>query len=164
MKCADCKVDLISTELGTETEARYHASLTSFLPDELRNEELVELKKLEKEVIEVEYDGDFDHYRNQLKGTWNEKPEYLHLLEELKGSAFVDIIAKVCPKCGEVKVVADLIGRRKKMTRLKKEVKRIVGKRKKFNKSEEKKREEKAENDRKIAKLKKQIEELGGDS
>ena len=102
--------------------------------------------------------------RSQLEGSWNEKPKYLYLLEELKGSAFVDIIAKVCPKCGEVKVVADLIGMRKKMTRLKKEVKRIVGKRKKFNESEERKREEKAENDRKIAKLRKQIEELGGDS
>ena len=163
MKCADCKVDLISTTVETKTEDGYR-SLRLRMTDELLKEEFAVFEKLEKEVIEVEYDGDFDYYRNQLEGSWNEKPKYLYLLEELKGSAFVDIIAKVCPKCGEVKVVADLIGMRKKMTRLKKEVKRIVGKRKKFNESEERKREEKAENDRKIAKLRKQIEELGGDS
>ena len=164
MKCDDCKVDLISTT-PVETETKYgYSSFKLHMPVELRKEELVELGKLEKEVIEVEYDGDFDYYRSQLEGSWNEKPKYLYLLEELKGSAFVDIIAKVCPKCGEVKVVADLIGMRKKMTQLKRGVKRIVGKRKKFNESEERKREEKAENDRKIAKLRKQIEELGGDS
>ena len=85
------------------------------------------------------------------------------MLEELKGSAFVDIIAKVCPKCGEVKVVADLIGRRKKMTQLKRGVKNVLGKAREREKSEEKEKKEKAKKDRKIAKLKKQIEELGGD-
>ena len=145
-----------------DSEGYAHSRL--LLPDELRNEELVELEKLEKEVIEVEYDGDFNYYRNQLEGHWNEKPKYLDLLEELKGSAFVDIIAKVCPKCGEVKVVADLIGRRKKMTQLKRGVKNVLGKAREREKSEEKEKKEKAKKDREIAKLRKQIEELGGDS
>ena len=162
MKCDDCKVDLISTTVYSESQDGY-GSLTLLMPDELRNEELVELEKLEKEVIEVEYDGDFNYYRNQLEGHWNGKPKYLDLLEELKGSAFVDIIAKVCPKCGEVKVVTDLIGRRKKMTQLKRGVKNVLGKAREREKSEEKEKKEKAKKDREIAKLRKQNEELGGD-
>ena len=174
MKCDDCKVDLISTEMSVKN-SEFYAHSRLLIPNELRNEELVELEKLEKEVIKVEYDSDLNYYREQLYGSWDGKPEYLELLEELKGPPkshtfswtephFVDIIAKVCPKCGGVKVVADLIGRRKKMTQLKKEVKRIVEKRKEFNKSEEFEKKEKAKKDREIAKLKKQIEKLGGDS
>ena len=159
MKCDDCKVDLISTTVKTKTEDGYR-SLTLLMPDEL---ELVELEKLEKEVIEVEYDGDFNHYRDNLVGSYNENPRYLYLMEELKGNKHVNIIAKVCPKCGEVKVVADLIGRRKKMTQLKRGVKNVLGKAREREKSEEKEKKEKAKKDREIAKLKKQIEELGGD-
>ena len=162
MKCDDCKVDLISTKMIVEDSEGYaHSRL--LIPNELRNEELVELEKLEKEVIKVEYNGELNFYSNNLNGNYDEKPIHLCLMKELKEDLFVDTIAKICPKCGEVKVVADLIGRRKKMAQLKKEVKREVEEAKKFNKSEERKRKAKAKNDSKIAKLKKQIEELGGD-
>ena len=70
MKCDDCKVDLISTDMIAETGEGYaHSRL--LIPNELRNEELVELEKLEKEVIRVEYDSDLNYYRKQLYGSWD---------------------------------------------------------------------------------------------
>ena len=60
MKCADCKVDLISTTVETKTEDGYR-SLRLRMTDELLKEEFAVFEKLEKEVIEVEYDGDFDY-------------------------------------------------------------------------------------------------------
>jgi len=163
MKCGDCKVDLISTDMIAETGEGYlHSRL--LIPNELLNEELKELGKLEAELIWSEYNSSRSRYMEQLdRGLWDGRPEYLDLINQIK-DIHVDIIAKVCPKCGKVKIVADLMSRKKIFTSLEKMVKTLVMKRKKLNKAEEFEKKEKAKKDREIAKLKKQIEKLGGDS
>ena len=162
MKCDYCKVDLISTSMSVEDNDGYgHSRL--LIPNELRNQELKELEKLEVELIWSEYNSSSESYRRDLNAFYEDPPEYLDLINQIKGDEHVDIIAKVCPKCGKVKIVADLISRKKILTSLEKMVKTLVMKRRELNKSEEKEKKEKAKKDREIAKLKKQIEELGGD-
>ena len=162
MKCDDCKVDLISTDMIAETGEGYlHSRL--LIPNELLNEELKELGKLEEELIWSEYNSSRRRYMDDLNANYDGRPEYLDLINQIK-EIHVDIIAKVCPKCGKVKIVADLMSRKKIFTSLEKMVKTLVMKRKKLNKAEEFEKKEKAKKDREIAKLKKQIEKLGGDS
>ena len=53
MKCDDCKVDLISTDMIAERGEGYlHSRL--LIPNELLNEELKELGKLEEGIIQAE--------------------------------------------------------------------------------------------------------------
>ena len=162
MKCDDCKVDLISTDMIAERGEGYlHSRL--LIPNELLNEELKELGKLEAELIWSEYNSSRMRYEEDLTANYDGQPEYCDLINQIK-DIHVDIIAKVCPKCGKVKIVADLMSRKKIFTSLEKMVKTLVMKRKKLNKAEEFEKKEKAKKDREIAKLKKQIEKLGGDS
>ena len=61
MKCDDCKVDLISTDMIAETGEGYlHSRL--LIPNELLNEELKELGKLEAELIWSEYNSSRSRY------------------------------------------------------------------------------------------------------
>ena len=75
MKCDDCKVDLISTDMITETGEGYlHSRL--LIPNELLNEELKELGKLEAELIWSEYNSSRMRYEEDLTANYDGQPEY----------------------------------------------------------------------------------------